>query len=143
MKISIASDHAGVLYKKEIIKFLIYKNIKVKDFGPNTEESVDYPDFAHLVAESVKNKEVNFGILLCGSGNGINMSANKHQEIRSALCWKKEIAQLSRQHNDANILAMPARFITLDQAKVITKEFIQTKFEGGRHINRINKIAYK
>tara|TARA_B100001093_G_scaffold292100_1_gene278827 strand:- start:981 stop:1412 length:432 start_codon:yes stop_codon:yes gene_type:complete len=143
MKISIASDHAGVLYKKEIIKFLIYKNIKVKDFGPNTEESVDYPDFAHLVAESVKNKEVNFGILLCGSGNGINMSANKHQEIRSALCWKKEIAQLSRQHNDANILAMPARFITLDQAKVITKEFIQTKFEGGRHINRVNKIAYK
>lgn len=141
MKIAIASDHTGVKHKQEIINFLHLENIKVKDFGPENEERVDYPDFAHPVAESVKSKEVDFGILFCGTGNGINMCANKHQEIRSALCWKKEIAQLSRLHNNANILTMPARFISFKEAKEITKEFIETKFEGGRHINRVKKIT--
>tara|TARA_B110000444_G_scaffold227399_1_gene232533 strand:- start:530 stop:961 length:432 start_codon:yes stop_codon:yes gene_type:complete len=143
MKIAIASDHAGVKHKKEIIIYLLSQNIQVNDFGPKNEERVDYPDYAHPVAEIVKAKEVDLGILICGSGNGINMTANKHQEIRSALCWNKEIARLSRLHNNANILTMPARFISLNEAKEITKEFIETNFEGGRHLNRVNKIAYR
>ncbi len=141
MKIAIASDHAGVNHKKEIIIYLLSQNILVTNLGPENEEKVDYPDYAHPVAEIVKAKEVDLGILICGSGNGINMSANKHQEIRSALCWSKEIARLSRQHNNANILALPARFVSLEEAKEITKEFIETNFEGGRHEKRVNKIA--
>ena len=133
MKIVIASDHAGVDYKARLISYLEYNGFIVSDFGPETEDSVDYPDYAHKVAKEVSEGKVDFGILLCGSGNGINMSANKHKEIRSALCWKKEIALLARLHNNANILTMPARFISYEQAQEITNIFLTTEFEGGRH----------
>ena len=141
MKIVIASDHAGVDYKARLISYLEYNGFIVYDFGPETEDSVDYPDYAHKVAKEVSEGKVDFGILLCGSGNGINMSANKHKEIRSALCWKKEIALLARLHNNANILTMPARFISYEQAQEITNIFLTTEFEGGRHQKRVNKIA--
>jgi|TARA_B110000977_G_scaffold61362_2_gene83420 ribose 5-phosphate isomerase B len=141
MKIVIASDHAGVDYKARLISYLEYNGFIVSDFGPETEDSVDYPDYAHKVAKEVSEGKVDFGILLCGSGNGINMSANKHKEIRSALCWKKEIAVLARLHNNANILTMPARFISYEQAQEITNIFLTTEFEGGRHQKRVNKIA--
>ena len=141
MKIVIASDHAGVDYKARLISYLEYNGFIVSDFGPETEDSVDYPDYAHKVAKEVSEGEVDFGILLCGSGNGINMSANKHKKIRSALCWKKEIALLARLHNNANILTMPARFISYEQAQEITNVFLTTEFEGGRHQKRVNKIA--
>ena len=141
MKIVIASDHAGVDYKARLISYLEYNGFIVSDFGPETEDSVDYPDYAHKVAKEVSEGKVDFGILLCGSGNGINMSANKHKEIRSALCWKKEIALLARLHNNANILTMPARFISYEQAQEITNIFLTTEFKGGRHQKRVNKIA--
>jgi ribose 5-phosphate isomerase B len=141
MKIVIASDHAGVDYKARLISYLEYNGFIVSDFGPETEDSVDYPDYAHKVAKEVSEGKVDFGILLCGSGNGINMSANKHKEIRSALCWKKEIALLARLHNNANILTMPARFISYEQSQEITNVFLTTEFEGGRHQKRVNKIA--
>lgn len=141
MKLAIASDHAGVTYKAAIVAMLNEKGFEVIDFGPETEESVDYPDYAHLVANSVVSKESELGILLCGSGNGINMSANKHQEIRSALSWTPEIASLARQHNNANIVALPARFVSLEEAKAIVNTFLDTSFEGGRHQRRVNKIA--
>jgi ribose 5-phosphate isomerase B len=141
MKIVIASDHAGVDYKARLISYLEYNGFIVSDFGPETEDSVDYPDYAHKVAKEVSEGKVDFGILLCGSGNGINMSANKHKEIRSALCWKKEIALLARLHNNANILTMPARFISYEQAQETTNIFLTTEFEGGRHQKRVNKIA--
>ena len=141
MIIVIASDHAGVDYKARLISYLEYNGFIVSDFGPETEDSVDYPDYAHKVAKEVSEGKVDFGILLCGSGNGINMSANKHKEIRSALCWKKEIAHLARLHNNANILTMPARFISYEQAQEITNIFLTTEFEGGRHQKRVNKIA--
>ena len=141
MKIVIASDHAGVDYKARLISYLEYNGFIVSDFGPETEDSVDYPDYAHKVAKEVSEGKVDFGILLCGSGNGINMSANKHKEIRSALCWKKEIALLARLHNNANILTMPARFISYEQAQEITNIFLTTEFEGGRHQKRVDKIA--
>lgn len=141
MKIAIASDHAGVEYKTQLVSYLKTKGFEVKDFGPMNEDSVDYPDYAHPVAKAVTNKEVELGILLCGSGNGINMSANKHQEIRSALCWKNEIAELARLHNNANVLAMPARFISYVEAQEIAETFLSTQFEGGRHERRVNKIA--
>lgn len=141
MKIVIASDHAGVDYKARLISYLEYNGFIVSDFGPETEDSVDYPDYAHKVAKEVSEGKVDFGILLCGSGNGINMSANKHKEIRSALCWKKEIAVLARLHNNANILTLPARFISYEQAQEITNIFLTTEFEGGRHQKRVNKIA--
>jgi len=141
MKIAIASDHAGVEYKTQLVEYLKKKGKHIKDFGPENEESVDYPDFAHPVAEEIEKREVDFGILLCGSGNGINMSANKHQAVRSALCWKKEIAELARLHNNANILAMPARFISYEEAQEIVDVFLETQFEGGRHERRVNKIA--
>ena len=141
MKIAIASDHAGVEYKKQLVEYLKKKGIDIKDLGPEKEESVDYPDFAHPVAEEIEKREADLGILLCGSGNGINMSANKHQAVRSALCWKKEIAELARLHNNANILAMPARFISYKEAQEIVDVFLETKFEGGRHERRVNKIS--
>ncbi|MDG1145844.1 MAG: ribose 5-phosphate isomerase B [Flavobacteriales bacterium] len=141
MRIVIASDHAGVDYKARLISYLEYNGFIVSDFGPETEDSVDYPDYAHKVAKEVSEGEVDFGILFCGSGNGINMSANKHKKIRSALCWKKEIALLARLHNNANILTMPARFISYEQAQEITNIFLTTEFEGGRHQKRVNKIA--
>ena len=141
MKIAIGSDHAGFLLKKELINYLTSKNIEVIDKGCYSEERADYPDFGHAVANSVEKKEVDLGILICGSGNGINMSANKHQGIRSALCWSAEIAELARQHNDANIMALPARFITNEEAQKCVDAFINSVFEGGRHADRIKKIA--
>lgn len=141
MKVVLGGDHAGFDYKKEIIDFLNQLGVQTSDVGPYSCDSVDYPDFAHPVATSVENKESDLGILICGSGNGVAMAANKHQGIRAALCWQAELAQLSRQHNNANVLCLPARFISLDLAKECVKAFIETPFEGGRHENRVNKIS--
>ena len=141
MKISIGGDHAGFAYKEEIKKMLSAEGHEVKDFGPFSEDSVDYPDFAHPVASSVETGVAQFGILICGSGNGVAITANKHQGIRAALCWTVELGSLARQHNDANVLCLPARFLDLDLAKIIVNKFLSTDFEGGRHQNRVNKIA--
>ena len=141
MKISIGGDHAGFAYKEEIKKALSAQGHEVKDFGPFSDASVDYPDFAHPVASSVESGETQFGILICGSGNGVAITANKHQGIRAALCWTEELGSLARRHNDANILCLPARFIDIDLAKKIVNKFLSTDFEGGRHQNRVNKIA--
>lgn len=141
MKIAIGSDHAGFEYKEEIIKFLQELGHDVKDFGPASADSVDYPDYAHPVASAVENKEQELGILICGSANGVAITANKHQGIRAAIAWQNEIAALARQHNNANIVCIPARFIDLDLAKKITHTFLTTDFEGGRHANRVNKIT--
>ncbi len=143
MKIGIANDHAGYDLKMKLIDYLGKKDISIVNFGTNSGEAVDYADFAHPLAFAVENKEVAFGISICGSGNGINMAANKHKGVRSAICWRKDIANLARLHNDANICALPARFITVDDAYIIVDEFINTPFEGGRHIERINKIPLK
>lgn len=139
--IPIGADHAGFILKGKIIQFLEAKGYEVKDFGCFSEESIDYPDFAHPVAEMVEENTGVLGILICGSGNGINMTANKHKGIRSALCWNKEIAELARQHNDANIIALPARFISDQEALDIVDAFLGTAFEGGRHQRRIDKIS--
>ena len=140
IKIAFASDHAGFSLKKVLIEYLVKKNYEIKDFGTDSEESADYPDFAHPMANSVEKGEYQFGISLCGSGNGISMTANKHQGIRSALCWSVEIARLARQHNDANVCSLPARFITREEAIDIIETFLNTGFEGGRHERRIKKI---
>jgi ribose 5-phosphate isomerase B len=140
LKIAIASDHAGFEMKQSVLKYLREQEIEYKDFGAFSDESSDYPDFAHPLAIVVSNGEFDKGITLCGSGNGINMVANKHQQIRSAICWLPEIAKLARLHNDANVCALPARFINDEQAVEIVKIFLTTEFEGGRHQNRINKI---
>lgn len=140
MKIAIASDHAGFDTKEVLIPFLKEKGYEVDDFGPNSSDSMDYPDTAHPLAKAIENKEYVFGITLCGSGNGINITANKHQAIRSALCWNAEIAALARQHNDANICAVPARFVSVDLAKEIVSAFLSADFEGGRHQRRVDKI---
>ena len=141
MKIALGGDHAGFEYKSEIIKMLENQNHVVKDFGPFSSESVDYPDFVHPLSIAVENKEFDFGIVLCGSGNGVAFTANKHQGIRAALCWNDELAALARQHNDANVLAIPARFVSLKQAKSMVNIFLSTDFEGGRHQNRVDKVA--
>jgi len=141
MKIAIGSDHAGFEYKSKITEFLTTKGIEVQDFGTLSTDSVDFPDFAHPTAAAVENKEVDFGILICGSGQGVNMTANKHQGVRSALCWNTDIARLTRQHNNANIIALPARFVALEYAIEMIEVFLNTDFEGGRHENRVNKIA--
>jgi ribose 5-phosphate isomerase B len=141
MKIAIGADHAGFSLKEKLKKYLQEQGHEVKDFGPSSEQSVDYPDYAHPVANAVEKKEVDLGLLMCGSGNGINMTANKHQGIRSALCWTAEIAKLARQHNDANILTLPARFIEEAEAKKCVDVFLSTPFEGGRHEGRVNKIS--
>lgn len=141
MKISIGNDHAGVDYKRAIIKHLENKGNTLNNYGTNELESVDYPDFIHPVAKSVQAGKVDFGIIICGSGNGAAMTANKHQKVRAALCWTKEIAKLARQHNDANILSLPARYLSLPQALQMVDVFISTKFEAGRHKNRVDKIA--
>ena len=143
MKISIGSDHAGFEMKQHLIEYLISKQITVQDKGCYSSERADYPDYGHVVAISVLNKEVDFGILMCGSGNGINMSANKHKGIRAALCWNPEIAQLARLHNDANILVLPARYLTREEAEKCLDVFQSEKFEGGRHQSRIDKIDLK
>lgn len=141
MKIAISSDHAGVEYKKAIVEFVRSLGFDIQDLGPYNEDSVDYPDFAHKLAEKILQKQADLGIILCGTGNGVAMAANKHQGIRAGLCWNKEIASLIRQHNDANILALPARFVSVEEAKEIVKAYLETPFEGGRHQRRVDKIA--
>lgn len=140
MTISIGNDHAGTDYKYAIIEFLEAEGYTVNNFGTNSNSSVDYPDFVHPVAQSIINKKADLGILLCGSANGVAMTANKYQEIRAGLCWTKEIVTLIRQHNNANILCIPARFTAIPQAIEMVKTFLNTDFEGGRHQNRVNKI---
>jgi len=140
MKISIGNDHAGPEYKKAIVDMLRAEGHAVNNHGTDSVDSVDYPDFGHPVANDVSNQIADFGIVICGSGNGIAMSVNKHAGIRAALCWTKEIAALARQHNDANIISIPARFTSIPQAVEMVQTFLNTEFEGGRHANRVNKI---
>ncbi|KGO85808.1 ribose 5-phosphate isomerase [Flavobacterium rivuli WB 3.3-2 = DSM 21788] len=140
MKISIGNDHAGPEYKKAIVKYLEGKGIEVINHGTDTADSVDYADFVHPVATDVENGTVDLGIIICGSGNGAAMTANKHQKIRAALCWNKEITALARQHNNANILSIPARYTSIEQAVDMVNTFLTTDFEGGRHQTRIDKM---
>ena len=139
--IAIGSDHAGFEYKAALIKWLTGKGFIVKDFGTYSLDSVDYPDFAHPTAASVESGEAAFGILLCGSANGVAITANKHQHIRAGLCWENDVATLVRQHNNANIICIPARFVALALAEQMVEIFMSTPFEGGRHATRVNKIA--
>lgn len=141
MKVGIAADHAGYQMKEFVLGYLSSLGHEVYDFGTLSEESVDYPDFAHPLAEAVEKKEVELGFAFCGSANGISMTLNKHQGVRAAICWLAEIATLAREHNDANICSMPARYISNELAIEITDAFLAAKFEGGRHIARVNKIA--
>lgn len=141
MKIAIGSDHAGFPGKQPIIDYLVAKGYEVKDFGTYSADSVDYADFAHPVAEGVESGEFNFGILLCGSGQGVCMTANKHQQIRAALVWDTPLAPLARQHNDANVICLPVRFITSEKAIECVDLFLHTDFEGGRHQNRVAKMS--
>jgi ribose 5-phosphate isomerase B len=140
MRIAIGNDHAGTEYKLAIVGMLKSMGIEVINYGSDATDSVDYADFVHPVARDVSNGSVNLGIIICGSGNGAAMTANKHQKIRAALCWTKELVLLAREHNDANILSLPARFIAIPQALEMVKVFINTPFEGGRHLMRIEKI---
>jgi ribose 5-phosphate isomerase B len=140
MKIAIGSDHAGFQLKETLRTYLDNKGFEVKDFGTYSEERADYPDFAHPVASAVEHHEVERGVVICGSGNGVNMSANRHHGVRSALCWNEEITKLARQHNDANIIALPARFISMEEAEKCLDAFFSTPFEGGRHTDRVKKI---
>ena len=142
-KIGIASDHAGYEMKEFLVGYLDAMGYEVLDFGTHSPDSVDYADFAHPLAEAIENGELERGIALCGSGEGMTMTLNKHQGIRAALCWIPEVAALSRQHNNANVLAMPGRFVSNEQAIEMVKTFLNTDFEGGRHIRRIEKIPVK
>jgi ribose 5-phosphate isomerase B len=139
LKVAIGADHAGFDYKEAITKWLNADDLK--DFGTYSADSVDYPDFAHPVASAVEKGEFDFGILICGSANGVAITANKHQGIRAAICWNTELASLARMHNNANIVCIPARFISINEAENIVKTFLETDFEGGRHANRVNKIS--
>lgn len=139
-KIAIGGDHAGFPVKKEIVTYLQQVGHTVKDFGPYSEQSVDYPDFVHPLATAVENGEFDLGLVFCGSGNGVNITANKHKGIRSALSWIPEIAALARQHNNANVCAIPARYVTVEEAKQIVDAFLNAQFEGGRHAARVAKI---
>ena len=139
MKIAIGADHAGFEYKQALAEAV--SAAEIKDFGTYSADSVDYPDFAHPVALAVESGEFDFGILVCGSANGVAITANKHQGIRAAICWNTELAELARKHNNANIVCIPARFISLEDAKSIVTAFLNTSFEGGRHANRVNKMA--
>jgi len=141
MKIAIGNDHAGPAYKLAIVEVLKTKGIEVVNYGTDTFDSVDYPDNAHKVASDVDTNKVDFGILICGSANGVAMTANKYENVRAGLCWTKEIVSLVRQHNNANILCIPARFTSIEQALEMIETFLTTDFEGGRHQNRVNKIA--
>ena len=143
MTIALASDHAGFNVKQAVQLFLEDNGAKVKDFGCFSTESCDYPDFAHPMAAAVEKGEFDFGVAVCSTGNGIQMNCNKHQGIRAALCWDKKIAELARQHNNANVLCLPASFIPADKVLDIVRVFFQTDFEGGRHERRVNKIALK
>jgi len=139
LRIAIGSDHAGFEYKEAIAKWL--DDDQLKDFGTYSADSADYPDFAHPVASAVENGEFDYGILVCGSANGVAITANKHQGIRAAICWNEELASLARRHNNANIVCIPARFISIEEAEKIIKTFLSTEFEGGRHATRVNKMA--
>jgi ribose 5-phosphate isomerase B len=139
--VAIGADHAGFEYKTAIVDLLKEKGVELKDFGTYSADSVDYPDFAHPVASAVENGEAAWGVLICGSANGVAITANKHQGIRAALCWNKEVAEITRKHNNANIICIPARFVSIEEAKEMINAFIETEFEGGRHQNRVNKIA--
>ena len=139
--IAIGSDHAGFDYKEDLISFLEGKGLPFTDFGTHTKDSVDYPDFAHPVATAVENGQAAFGILLCGTANGVGITANKHQGVRAAICWGEEIAKVAREHNDANIICIPARFVREGDAEKMVNIFMSTTFEAGRHANRVNKIA--
>ncbi len=139
--IGIGSDHAGLEYKQFLVEWLTSKGLAVKDYGTYTADSVDYPDYAHAVATAVENGDAACGILLCGSANGVAITANKHQQIRAGLCWQNEVALLIRKHNNANIICIPARFVSVHVAQQMVETFISTEFEGGRHATRVNKIA--
>ncbi|HMU44928.1 MAG TPA: ribose 5-phosphate isomerase B [Chitinophagaceae bacterium] len=139
--IAIGSDHAGYDYKEDLISFIEGKGLPFKDYGTHSKDSVDYADFAHPVSTAVENGEASFGILLCGSANGVAMTANKHQGIRAAVCWGEELAQLAREHNNANIICIPARFVREGDAEKMVALFITSDFEGGRHLRRVEKIA--
>ncbi len=141
MKIAIGADHAGFELKEKVKEHLNKSKVELKDFGTHSADSVDYPDFAHPVANDVTSGMADLGIVICGSGNGINMAVNKHRGIRSALCWNTELAELARQHNNANVLALPARFIEENTGLEIVDAFLKTEFEGGRHERRVNKIS--
>ena len=143
MSIALASDHAGFALKQQVQLFLEDNGALVKDFGCFSEESCDYPDFAHPLAEAIEKGEFEFGIVICSTGNGITMTANKHQGVRAALCWETKLAELARQHNNAYVLGLPANFISAPKALDIVRTFFQTDFEGGRHERRVNKIAIK
>lgn len=143
MKIAIACDHAGFEYKERLVKYLREKGHEVKDFGTHSMESMDYPDTAHPLALAIENGECERGIVLCGSGNGISMTVNKHQGVRCALCWNMELAALARQHNDANVVGLSARFIAYEEAQNIVDTFLTTEFEGGRHQRRVDKIPVR
>ena len=140
MNISIGNDHAATAYKFAIVKLLESKGILVKNYGTDLNESVDYPDFVHPVAKDIVSKKADYGILLCGSANGVAMTANKYKEVRAGLCWSNEIVELIRQHNNANVLCIPARYTSIPQALKMVETFLNTNFEGGRHQNRVNKI---
>ena len=139
--VAIGSDLAGYDFKEELISFLEAKDLTYHDFGTHSKDSVDYPDFAHPVAEAIEKKEFSLGLLLCGSANGVAMTANKHQGVRAALCWNEEVAELARHHNNANIVCIPARFVTYELAEKILDRFLHASFEGGRHERRVDKIS--
>lgn len=139
-KIVIGSDHAGFEYKEALKNYLTQQKVEVIDVGTFSTESCDYPDYAHAAAREIEKREVEFGILLCGSANGVTITANKHPKVRAALCWMNEIAALARQHNDANIICLPARYVTIDEAEEMVHTFLTTDFEGGRHQKRVEKI---
>ncbi len=143
LKIGVCSDHAGYQMKKLVKQWLIDHNYAVRDFGTHNSESCDYPDYAHPLASAVEDGTCNLGVSLCGSGNGIAITLNKHQGIRAALCWEPELADLARRHNDANVLSLPARFISDEKAVEILTAFFEGSFEGGRHIARVNKIPFE
>ncbi|WP_158856005.1 ribose 5-phosphate isomerase B [Lunatibacter salilacus] len=138
--IAIGGDHAGFEYKERLKEVLLEKGYQVTDFGPDTGDSVDYPDYIHPLCNSIEAGELTRGVIICGSGNGVAITANKHQGIRAAICWNEELAKLSRQHNDANLISIPARFVDFDLTVKMVLLFLQTEFEGGRHATRVNKI---
>jgi ribose 5-phosphate isomerase B len=140
--IAIGGDHAGFMYKEQMIQILQQEGYTVKDFGPFSDASVDYPDYVHPLAKAVESSEFSLGILICGSGNGVAITANKHAGIRAALCWNSELAALARQHNNANVLCLPARFMSQEEAKNCIRTFLNTAFEGGRHQTRVDKINH-
>ena len=140
-KIAIGADHAGFEYKESLKRWLTENGYVLKDFGTYSTDSADYPDFAHAVAAAIEKKEFELGLLICGSGNGIAITANKHQGVRAAICWNEELAALARQHNNANILCLPARYIAIDLAEKILDRFLHSSFEGGRHERRVGKIS--